>query len=74
MLQFDLTTVPETVWRTALILCYITKAFELNMMHNDKQLEGVMQEQTSSTQQYAESWCINLVPGQLVNQILYCGT
>lgn len=74
MLQFDLTTVSEIVFRTALILCYITKDSELNMMHSDRQLEGVMQEQTCSTEQYAESWCTYLVPGQAGNQILYCGT
>ena len=74
MLQFDLKTVSETVFRTALILCYITKDSELNMMHSERQLEGVMQEQTSSTEQYAESWCIYLVLSQLGNQILYCGT
>jgi len=32
MLQFDLTTVSETVFRTALIFCYITNNSELNMM------------------------------------------
>jgi len=74
MLQFDLTSVSETLFRTALIFCCITKDSELNMMHSDKQLEGVMQEQTSSTEQYAELWCIYLVPGQLGIQILYCGT
>jgi hypothetical protein len=67
-------TVSETVFRTALILFCITKDSELNMMHSVMQLEGVMQEQTSSTEQYAESWCIYLVPGHLGNQILYCGT
>jgi len=35
MLQFDL-TVSETVLRTALILCCITKDSELNMKHSDR--------------------------------------
>jgi hypothetical protein len=41
MLQFDLTTVSETVFTTAIIFCYITNDSELNMIHSDRQLEGV---------------------------------
>jgi len=41
MLQFGLTTVSETVFRTVLIFRYITNDSVLNMMHSDTQLEGV---------------------------------